>query len=377
MKTLHKARIFRAAFVAVCAALCLNCAALYLSCTQKTQKQNKNQTVRERTITDILGRTVTIPARVERIAAINGAARMLTYARAVDKLVGVTDMDKKGAAGMPYSYVNKEKFQTLASVGKGGSNDIAYIEKIAELSPDLIFAFTNNIDAVNDVQNKTHIPTVALYKTSMFSDDFFETLLLIGSIMGTEAECKKTVDTIKNWQRDLNDRTKDIPDAAKPSVYAGAVSFRGGHGIEGTCGAYPPFTAVNAKNVVDSTGKTGEMLIDREKITEWDPDIIFLNPSNMNLVNEDYKKNKNFYENLSAVKNGRIYSQVSYNYNWTNVEIAIADAYYAGCIIYPERFADIDFNEKAEEIFKTMLGQTYLEVLDNAGIGFGPVIIGK
>lgn len=374
MKTLHKARIFRAAFVAVCAALCLNCAALYLSCTQK---QNKNQTVRERTITDILGRTVTIPARVERIAAINGAARMLTYARAVDKLVGVTDMDKKGAAGMPYSYVNKEKFQTLASVGKGGSNDIAYIEKIAELSPDLIFAFTNNIDAVNDVQNKTHIPTVALYKTSMFSDDFFETLLLIGSIMGTQTECKKTVDTIKNWQRDLNDRTKDIPDAAKPSVYAGAVSFRGGHGIEGTCGAYPPFTAVNAKNVVDSTGKTGEMLIDREKITEWDPDIIFLNPSNMNLVNEDYKKNKNFYENLSAVKNGRIYSQVSYNYNWTNVEIAIADAYYAGCIIYPERFADIDFNEKAEEIFKTMLGQTYLEVLDNAGIGFGPVIIGK
>lgn len=374
MKTLHKARIFRAAFVAVCAALCLNCAVLYLSCTQK---QNKNQTVQERTITDILGRTVTIPARVERIAAINGAARMLTYARAVDKLVGVTDMDKKGAAGMPYSYVNKEKFQTLASVGKGGSNDTAYIEKIAELSPDLIFAFTNNIDAVNDVQNKTHIPTVALYKTSMFSDDFFETLLLIGSIMGTEAECKKTVDTIKNWQRDLNDRTKDIPDAAKPSVYAGAVSFRGGHGIEGTCGAYPPFTAVNAKNVVDSTGKTGEMLIDREKITEWDPDIIFLNPSNMNLVNEDYKKNKNFYENLSAVKNGRIYSQVSYNYNWTNVEIAIADAYYAGCIIYPERFADIDFNEKAEEIFKTMLGQTYLEVLDNAGIGFGPVIIGK
>ena len=130
--------------------------------------------MQERTITDILGRTVTIPARVERIAAINGAARMLTYARAVDKLVGVTDMDKKGAAGMPYSYVNKKKFQTLASVGKGGSNDTAYIEKIAELSPDLIFAFTNNIDAVNDVQNKTHIPTVALYKTSMFSDDFFD-----------------------------------------------------------------------------------------------------------------------------------------------------------------------------------------------------------
>ena len=100
---------------------------------------------------------------------------------------------------------------------------------------------------------------------------------------------------MKSWQKDLNSRTKDIPDGKKPSVYAGAVSFRGGHGIEGTYGKYPPFTAIHAKNVVDETGKSGALLIDKEKLAVWNPDIIFLTPDNMNLVNQDDSSNPGFY----------------------------------------------------------------------------------
>jgi iron complex transport system substrate-binding protein len=59
------------------------------------------------------------------------------------------------------------------------------------------------------------------------------------------------------------------------------------------------------------------------------------------------------------------------------MELAIADAYYAGIIVYPEQFAGVDFNQKAEEIFKTMVGMEYLKVLDDAGIGFGPIKIGQ
>ena len=97
----------------------------------------------------------------------------------------------------------------------------------------------------------------------------------------------------------------------------------------------------------------------------------------MDLVNEDYKKRRNYYDGLTAVKEGRIYSQVSYNYNSTNIEIAIADAYYAGKIIYPEQFADIDIAAKADEIFQVMLGVPFYRRLADAGIGFGPLTIGK
>jgi iron complex transport system substrate-binding protein len=46
-------------------------------------------------------------------------------------------------------------------------------------------------------------------------------------------------------------------------------------------------------------------------------------------------------------------------------------------VIYPEAFADVDFNAKAEEIFNVMLGQNYLSVLVESGNGFGTLTIGE
>ncbi len=134
--------------------------------------------------------------------------------------------------------------------------------------------------------------------------------------------------------------------------------------------------AVNAKNVVDETGISGAMLIDLEELAVWDPDIIFIDPNNLALVNENYAVNAAFYNSLSAVKAGQVYTQVAFNYNWCNMELAMVDAYYAGIIIYPDRFSDVDFEKKAEEIFNIMLGRDYLPVLEEAGIGFGQLTIG-
>jgi iron complex transport system substrate-binding protein len=328
-----------------------------------------------RVITDILGRQVELPVQVSRIAAIGGAARILTYAGCADRLVGVTEMDQSNVAAMPYSVVNAAHFQTIATVGTGGSNDTVYVEELVTLAPDVIFAMTD-IDTVNDVQNQTGIPVVAVYPTELFDASLFDSLTLIGDIMGTRERCDAVVAYIKGCQQDLIDRTKDIPEEQKPTVYAGAVSFRGAHGFEGTYGAYPPFDAIGAVNVVDETGQTGALLIDLEKVLVWDPDIIFLNPANMNLVNEDYVVNGSFYESLTAVQNGAVYSQISYNYNWTNIEIAIADTYYAGKIIFPDAFADVDPVEKADEIFQALLGQPFYQQLADAGYTFGTMTIG-
>lgn len=332
---------------------------------------------KEYTVTDILGREVEIPAQINTIASINGAARMLVYAQATDKLVGVTDMDKSNVAEMPYSVVGADKFANLQSVGSGGSGDTVYVEELVTLNPDLIFAFTTDVEALDELQAQTGIPVVGLYAKEVFDETFYQTLELIGQIMGTKERCEYVTKCMKEWDKDLNNRTADIKEEEKPTVYTGAVSFRGGHGFEGTYGAYPPFDAINAKNVVDETNQEGPMLIDLEKISIWDPDIIFINPGSLNLVNENYETNSAFYENLTAVKNGQVYTQIAYNYNWCNMELAMVDAYYAGTVIYPNEFSNISFEQKAEEIFNVMLGQDYLGVLENAGIGFEKILIGK
>lgn len=329
-----------------------------------------------RVVTDILGRHVEIPVKVEKIAAIGGAARFITYANCAEQLVGVTDMDKKSNVQMPYSVVNAERFAGLTSVGAGGSSDTTYTEELITLAPDIIFALLDK-DTVDDVQNKTGIPVVAIYPDGIFDDSVYNSITLIGEIMGTQEHCSTVVQYMKDCQNDLENRTKDIPDTSKPTVYTGAVSFRGAHGFEGSYGNYPPFDSIGAKNVVDETGQTGGIIIDKEKIIAWDPNIIFLNPGNMSIVNDDYKVNKDFYDSLTAIKNGQVYSQISYNYNWTNIEIAIADTYYAGKVIYPDAFEDVDPITKADEIFAVMLGQTFYQQLAGAGCTFSPITIGQ
>ncbi|MBU5592646.1 iron ABC transporter substrate-binding protein [Clostridium sp. MSJ-4] len=344
--------------------------------SMKSTTDTSTQTSSSRIITDAYNRQVELPDNIKTIAAIGGSARILTYGGCANKLIGVTDMDKKNVPAMPYSVVNAEHFKSLTSVGSGGSNGTYYVEALVALKPDVIFGMIDE-DTIKNIAEKTGIPTIAIYPTDIFDQSFYSALKLIGQVMGTEDHCTKVIEYVKSCKKDLDDRTKDIPDADKPTVYTGAVSFRGAHGFEGTYAGYPPFDVIHAKNVVDETSKSGAMLIDPEKVMIWNPDIIFLNPTNMNLVNQSYAKNKAFYNGLKAVQNGQIYTQISYNYNWTNMEIAIADAYYAGKIIYPKQFEDINPIKKADEIFNVMLGQSFYEKLAADGSKFDKITIGE
>ena len=102
-----------------------------------------------RVITDMLGRQVEIPAKIERVAVAGSTARILTYAGCADKIAGVTEMDKTNDVNMPYSVVNDELFAKLPSVGAGGSKDISYEEELILLSPDVIFANKDKILPIN------------------------------------------------------------------------------------------------------------------------------------------------------------------------------------------------------------------------------------
>lgn len=330
-----------------------------------------------RTIKDMADRDVEIPATISTVATLGATARMLTYAGCADKIVGLTDLEKTCDSGMPYCYVNSDKFPGQTSIASGGASSETYEEALATLKPDVIFTSYSDIEQVKTLQDKLGIPVISLTYQGIFSDSVYAALTLIGDVMGTQDRCNELITAMKGWQKDLSDRTKDIPDADKPTVYAGAVSFSGGHGIEGTYANYPPFVAINAKNVVDETGEKSSVIVDKEKLVVWNPDIIFLTPGNMNLVNEDYKTNPSLYDNLKAVKNGDVYTQINYNYYGCNIELAIADAYFAGTVIYPDKFADLDFEKKADEIFTEMLGQPYIQVLKDNGNGFGTVTIGK
>ena len=114
-----------------------------------------------------------------------------------------------------------------------------------------------------------------------------------------------------------------------------------------------------------------------EQVLAWDPDVIFLDFNGMSLIKEDYEAHPDFYNALTAVQEGKVYSQISFRSSASNLETALADAYYAACIMFPDAFSDIDPVEKAGEIFEALLGTNPYEDLKGAGYEFRPITIGE
>ncbi|MEM2079963.1 MAG: hypothetical protein QW104_04700 [Nitrososphaerota archaeon] len=98
---------------------------------------------------------------------------------------------------------------------------------------------------------------------------------------------------------------------------------------------------------------------------------MFIDLNNLDVVLSDFARDPAKYCSLRAFREGRVYSILPFNYYHTNIATALADAYYMGKALYPERFADIDHVAKANEIFKVFLGrELYEEFVKGFGRGF-------
>ena len=129
--------------------------------------------------------------------------------------------------------------------------------------------------------------------------------------------------------------------------------------------------------MADRADQEGYYDADPESIVAWDPDVIFLDPGNLALVNDEYKANPGYFDTLRAVREGRVYSCISFNNYSTNVGYALADAYYAGTVLFPERFADVDMAAKTDEILEFLLGRGYYQEMAADGLSFGTMELGN
>ena len=344
-----------------------------VACGKAPQGDNAAKT---RTVTDYKGRTVQIPEKVESIVCVGvGALRYTCYMDAEDLVIGVEDYEIKPGMTRLYNYVNFDKLKSLPVIGTNGQ---PYTEEIVKLSPDVIVMSKSASVEADELQNKTGTPVVVVPGSDATLDnDCFETIRILGEVYGKQTRAADLTAYLKGIQKDLTDRTKGIADADKPSVYVGGVSFKGHHGFEGTEAGYGPFALIGAKNLADTTGQKGAFNIDLEQVLSWDPDVIFLDFNGMQFIKEDYAKNPGYYNALSAVKEGKVYSQISFRSSASNLETALADAYYAACVIYPEAFQDIDPVAKTGEIFEKLLGSNPYGALKEAGYEFRPIKIGE
>ncbi len=342
----------------------LLCALLFCLCTATAWAGTT------RTITDALGRQVTIPAQVERvICSGSGCLRLLTYLQAQERAVAVDDIEvrRNQFDARPYALANPQ-FKSLPVFGEFRGHDNP--ERILGLEPAPQVIFKVYMDVGHDpelLQAKTGIPVVMLQYGDLTRNrqDLNQALRIMGDALGRTGRAEAVIAYFDDLQSDLARRTRDISASRSKSCYVGGIAARGPHGFHSTEPSYPPFVFTNARNLAAGLAIEGKTLthatVAKEQIVAWDPDVLFLDLSTLQLGDSagglHELRSDPAYRGLTAVREGRVFGVLPFNWYNENFGSIFADCYFVGKTLHPERFTDVDPATKADEIYTFLVGK--------------------
>lgn len=331
-----------------------------------------------RTVKDMHGRTVKVPRSVKRLVCTgSGALRVVSYLGALDLLVGIesSDLRYKNDPKRDYAFAHHDRFKSLPVIGKGGGTGYtANPEAILALEPDVILTGYAP-EAAEQLARETGIPVISVYYLSLglVDDSFLQAVQLAGAVLGREERAKAIVDFIENVQADLQRRVQNRGGDTGPTVYPGAVTFSGAHGFAGTYSRFGPLAVLGARSISDRPDREGFYEADLEFVLQQDPDLIFLDPGNLLIVAEEAKSKRDYFASLRAVKTGNVYAMPSYNQYATNIAYSLTNAYYAGTVLFPKQFADVDFAARFNEIVTFFNGRGWYDHMAALGQPYGKI----
>lgn len=280
-----------------------------------------------RVITDASGRRVYIPDKVGRVICSGpGALRLLTYLGAQDRAVAVDSMEKRKPRfeARPYALANPQ-FKSLPLFGDFRGHDHPELILGLNPQPQVIFKTfaTMGHDPV-ELQQKTGIPVVILNYGDLGANrrHFYQALEIMGTVLDRQQRADRLILFFDTAIADLKGRTSDIPDDQRPACFVGGIAFKGPHGFQATEPGYPPFVFAGLRNLAHDPKMGKPALrhsnITKEKIVMWDPGFLFMDLSTLQMGNESGAlhelKTDPAYQGLTAVRNGRVYGLLPYNW---------------------------------------------------------------
>ncbi|MBP2030542.1 iron complex transport system substrate-binding protein [Methanohalophilus levihalophilus] len=375
-----------------------------LSSDEQTEHLTQTEEAESRTITDAYGRHVEVPEKINYTICIgSGSLRYLCYLGEQDTVVGVEDIEQR-----PEEIENPLRPYRIANPQFGNKEDYPYIgvfrgdydaESILMLdpAPEVIFLTYSNAEGADKLSNDVGgIPVIGLNygDTGEGFDDMKFALTTMGDVMNNKERAEEVIAFFEDEIEDINSR---IEGEETVNLYVAGVAYRGSHGILSTQPDYPPFEYINGNNVAASTSLTGDWegyQIGDDALFQWDTEpgieYIFVDLSTFDFsengnshTNEKYGVDafgpEGVYTNLEAAKSGNLYGVMPYNWYTTNHGNVLADAWYVGKQVYPDKFEDIDPENKANEIYSFLYSGCpvnegiYDTMAENFGHNFGKI----
>jgi len=220
------------------------------------------------------------------------------------------------------------------------------LEEIIAASPDVVFGSNDNY---RDMFQNVGIPFInCSFKTY---EEMVQSIRLTAEVFGGDAPAlaEKYVDYLYERLDWVSERVADIPDDERTTVAHGSsiyeLDFDGANTIIDEWITYAG--GINAA----AAGLEGNLqTISIEQVMEWDPDVLITGRPQEQV---DEVMADPAWANLTAVKNGRVYSNPRGVFAWDRygVEAALQPQWCAK-LLYPELFEDFDVKEEVKTFYK-------------------------
>ncbi len=332
--------------------------------------------IRAAEITDAAGNRLPRPFEVRHVVCSGpGCLRLLIYLQAQDRVVAVDDIEKRRTRfdARPYALAHPQ-LSSMPMFGEFRGYDNPELILALNPAPEVIFKTYPGLghDPAK-LQQKTGIPVIVLDYGDFGSrrPSLYQSLRTMGEVLGKEQRAERVIRFWEETIADLAARTGNIPPGGRKRCFVGGIALKGPHGFQSTEPEYPPFGFVQALNVARQPGSpSGAVSVAKEKIVAWDPDILFLDLSTLQTGEEAGGRHEleedPAYQVLSAVRRGAVYGLLPYSWYSHNFGSILANAYFIGKILYPERFGDVDPAAKADEIYSFLVGKPVFETMNQA-----------
>lgn len=354
---------------------------------QTVQSESDAVEAAETTITDMIGREVTVkPGSYKRVVCIGaGALRMYSYIGDPDLLCGVEDIDNTtlsdrpkmfDAVARPYVVAFGDTFSKLDSCGVGGpSAQAAEAEKILSCNPDIVISEYEDVEKEDALQQQLGVPVVTLKSgpNGVFDDAFKDSMTLLGKIFENSERAETLNSFVDAEMKAIHDKTAGVAEENQPRVYICGLGNWGTTNHLMTAQNYKAFDIVNVKNVVTDLDKPGIQPIEEEKFVALgkDMDIMIVDAAAVKNIKPLYQEDKAMFDSCKAWNEGEVYLQMAYNAYYTNFETALINTWFLAKTAYPDLFADVDMTEKVNEVTNAFLGKELAEEIFAYPASFG------
>lgn len=309
------------------------------SASPKQSQVEATNTPYSLTITDQLGRAVTIEKEPEKIVSGYYISTSLLIALGLqDKTVGIESKPEK----RPIYQLAAPEFLELPNVGTMKEFNM---EATAALEPDLVILpvkLKDNIKALEELG----IKVIAINPES--SDLIHEMITIVSKATNTKDRGNKLIETINKYTKKL-DTILDGVDIKK--VYLGGnsefLSTAGSKMYQDTL-----ISLTKGVNVAGEIEDSYWANISYEQLLEWNPDVIIL-ASDAEYSKDDVL-NDTAIKEITAVKNKAVEAMPGTIEAWDSpVPSSVLGSLWMASILYPEKYSEEEFNTDVKEFYST------------------------